>query len=62
MQFGLDKYAKVTFKKASLGKSKNIILDINTEITGLEHNKACKYFGINEAIGINDTVSKNIIR
>ena len=33
MQFGLRKREKVTFKKDSLVKSKNIILDINTEIT-----------------------------
>ncbi len=31
IQFGLDKWAKVAFKKGSLVKFENIILDINTE-------------------------------
>ena len=47
MQFGLEIYAKVTYKKGSLVKCKNITLDINTEITELEHNKTD--LGINEA-------------
>ena len=49
MQFGQGKYVKVTFKKDSQEKSKNITLDINTIITEGEHNKTYKYFGINEA-------------
>ena len=53
MQFGLEKCEKVTFKKGALVKSKNINLDINIEITELEDNKTYKYFGINEANGIN---------
>ena len=39
MQFGLNKYVKVTFKKGSLIKSKNIIVDMNTEITVLRQKK-----------------------
>ena len=48
IQFGPDKWAKVTFKKGSLVKSKCINLNINTEITKLEYNKSYKYFGINK--------------
>ena len=43
MQFGLDKCVKVTFKKVSQANSKNITLNVNMEITVLEHNKTNKY-------------------
>ena len=32
IQYGLEKYAKVTFRKGSLVKSKNVKLGLNTEI------------------------------
>ena len=57
-QSGREKCAKVTFKKGSLVKSKNISLDINTDITGLEHNKIYEYLKINEVNGINHTINK----
>ena len=62
MQFGLDKCAKVKFKKDLLVKSKNITLYINTEIRELEKNKTNKYLGINEANGINHTIIKEKLR
>ena len=37
-----------------MGES-HITLDINTEITKLEHNKTYKYSGINKANSINQT-------
>ena len=43
MQFCLDKSAKVTFNKGSQVKSTNITLDINTELSELEGDKAYKY-------------------
>ena len=58
MQFGLEKYAKVIFKKGSLVKSNSITLDINTEITELEHNKTDKNLGTDEMNGINKTINK----
>ena len=36
MQFSLEKFAKVTFKKGLQVKSKNTPFDINMEITDLE--------------------------
>ena len=33
MEFGLEKFANVSFKKSILIKSKNITLDINVKIT-----------------------------
>ena len=58
IRLGPDKWAKVTFKKGSLVKSKCINLNINTEITKLEYNKTNKYFGINEKKGISHTINK----
>ena len=52
------KCAKVSFKKISLEKFKNVTLDINTEIAVLEHDKTYKYLGINEYIVINHTIKK----
>ena len=57
IQFGLEKCAKVKYKKGSLRKCKSITLDINTEITDLECNKTNKYFGINEMVGVNQTTN-----
>ena len=62
MQFDLGKCTKVTFKKGLLLKSKNITLDLNIEITELDHNKTYKYSEINEANGINHTMNKKNIR
>ena len=62
MLFGLYKCAKATFKKCSLVKSKNITLDINTEIRELEINETYKYLGINETNYINYTTNKEKIR
>ena len=58
MWFGLEKSAKVTFKKGSLAKTKIFTPDINTEITKLEYNKTYEYFGIDEANGINHMIKK----
>ena len=55
MQFSREKCGKVTFKKGSLVQTKNITLEINTEISEVEHNK---YLGINQANGINQTIKK----
>ena len=57
MHFGQQRYVPVTFKKGSLVKSNSITLDLNTEVTELEHNKTCKHIGINEANGINHTMN-----
>ena len=62
MQFGLEKCAKVTCKKGLPVKSKNITLDINPEITELEHNKTYEYLGIDQSNGINYTMNKEKIR
>ena len=58
MQCGLEKIAKVTLKKGSPVNSRNVILDINTKITELEHNKNYKYLESNEVNGIKLIIDK----
>ena len=62
MHFSLDKCTKVTFRKGSLVKPKNIILNINTQIAELENNKAYTYLEINETGVINHSINKEKIR
>ena len=50
--FGLDKCAKITFKKGKLTHSQNLVTDINREIQELEQGKTYKYLGIEESEGI----------
>ena len=52
MQFGQEKCAKVTIKKGSLVRSKNIARNINTEIIDLEHDRTSRYLEIDEVNGI----------
>ena len=59
MHLGLDEYTKVTFKKGSSVKFQNITLDINTNITELEHNKTNKYLGITPSEFINHKTRKD---
>ena len=55
MQFGLDKYVKITFTKSSLVTSRNFPLDVKTEITELEYNKTYNYLWINKKKCMNNT-------
>jgi hypothetical protein len=52
MEFGLDKCAKVVFKKGKLVYSQNLVSDVNREIQELEQGKTYKYFGTKESDGI----------
>ena len=52
MEFGLEKCAKIPFKRGKLVHSQNLVLDINTEIQDLEQGKTYKYLGIDESEGI----------
>jgi len=52
VEFGLDKCAKITFKRGKLTHSQNLLNDINREIQGLEQGKTYKYLGIEESEGI----------
>jgi hypothetical protein len=46
--FGLDKCAKITFKKGKLTYSQNLVIDINREVQELDQGKTYKYLGIEE--------------
>ena len=48
MEFGLDKCAKVTFKKGKLTSTENINLGLDTVIQDLEQDSTYIYLGINE--------------
>src|SRR5215469_15177803 len=52
MDFGLEKCAKITFKKGKLIHSQNLVIDINREIQELEQGKTYKYLGTEESEGI----------
>jgi len=52
MEFGLEKYAKISFKRGKLVPSQNLMISINREIQELEQRKTCKYLGIEESEGI----------
>ena len=39
MEFGLEKCAKIAFKRGKLVHWKNLVIDINTEIQELEQGK-----------------------
>jgi hypothetical protein len=51
MDFGLQKCAKITFKKGKLIHLKNLVIDINREILELGQGKMYKYLGIEESEG-----------
>ena len=52
MDSGLEKCAKIIFKKGKLINSQNLVIDINREIRELEQGKTYKYLGIEESEGI----------
>jgi hypothetical protein len=52
MEFGLEKCAKIAFKRCKLVHSQNLVIDINREIQKLEQGKTWKYLRIEESGGI----------
>jgi hypothetical protein len=52
MEFGLDKCAKIVFKKGKLVQSRNSVVDINREIQELEQGNTNKYLGTVESDNI----------
>jgi hypothetical protein len=60
MEFGLDKCAKITFKRGKLTDSQNLLIDINREIQELEQGKTYKYLGIEEGEGIHQQMKERL--
>jgi len=52
MEYGLEKCAKVAFKREKQAHSQNMGVNINREIQELEQGKTYKYLGIEESEGI----------
>jgi hypothetical protein len=52
MDFGLEKCAKIIFKKGKLIQSQNLMIDINREIQELQQGKTYKYLGTEESEGM----------
>ena len=52
MEFGLEKYAKITFKRGKPTHLQNFVIDNNRGIQELEQEKTYKYLGIEESEGI----------
>ena len=52
MEFELEKYAKITFKRGKLYHLQNLVIDTNREIQELEQGETYKYLGIEETEGI----------
>jgi hypothetical protein len=49
VEFGLEKCAKIAFKRGKLVHSQNLVIDFNRDIQELEQGKTYKYFGIEES-------------
>ena len=60
--FGLEKCAKITFKKGKLIHSQNLLIDINREIQELGEGKTYKYLGIEESEGIHHQQMKERLK
>jgi len=49
IEFGLEKCAKIAFKRDKLVNSQNLVIDVNREIQELEEGKTYRYLGIEES-------------
>jgi len=52
MEFGLEKCAKIAFKRGKLVHWQNFVININREIQELEQEKTYKYLGIEGSEGM----------
>ena len=62
MTFGLDKFAKVSFKRSKLTRSVSLELDRDTVIKDLDQEERYKNLGVNESDGIQHSQMKEKIR
>jgi hypothetical protein len=62
MEFGLEKCAKITFKRGKLIQQQNLVIDINREIQELEQGKTYKYLGTEESEGIHHQQTKERLK
>jgi len=62
MEFGLEKCAKIAFKRGKLVHSQNLAIDINREIQEVEQGETYKYLGIEESEGVQHQQMKEILK
>jgi hypothetical protein len=62
MDFGLEKCAKITFKRGKLIHSQYLVIDNDREIQELEQGKTYKYLGIEEIEGIQHQQMKDRLK
>jgi len=62
MEFGLEKCAKIAFKRGKLVHSQKLGIDINREIQELELGKTFKYIWIEESEGIQHQQMKETLK
>ena len=62
MSFGLDKYAKVTFKRGKLTRTTWVVFDQNTMIKGTKQKELHKYLDVDESNRIQHKAMKGKIR
>jgi len=53
MEYGLEKFAKIAFKRGKLVHSKNLVIDINREIQELEQEKTTSTLGLRKVKAYN---------
>jgi hypothetical protein len=62
MEYGLEKCAKIAFKRDKLVHSQNLVADINREMQELEHRNTYRYLGIEESEGIQHQQKKERLK
>jgi len=62
MEFGLEKCAKIGFKRGKLVHSQNLVIDINREIQELEQGNTYRYLGIEESEGVQHQLMKERLK
>jgi hypothetical protein len=62
MEFGLEKCAKITFKRGKLISSQNLAINNKRELQELQQGKKYKYLGIRENDGIQHPQMKDRLK
>ena len=62
MEFGLEKWAKIAFKRGKLTHLQNLVIDTDREIQELEQGKTYKNLGIEESEGIQHQQMKERVK
>ena len=61
VEFGLEKFARASFKKRKMTSTGNIVIDVDTEIQELNQDGVYNYLGVDESDGIQHSKMKEKI-